>query len=91
MSVIISNARKVTKGSLLGFFDVELPSGLKLNGCTLLEKKDGSGRFVGLPSKEWMKADGTKSYQPVVEFVDREARDKFMALVLPAAEKALRS
>ena len=34
----ISNARKLNKGALRGFFDVELPSGMKLNGCTLLEK-----------------------------------------------------
>jgi hypothetical protein len=62
----ISNARKLNKGALRGFFDVELPSGLKLNGCTLIEKADGK-RFVRLPSKEFVKADGTKSYTPVVD------------------------
>jgi hypothetical protein len=89
MSTTISNARKLNKGALIGFFDVELPSGLKLNSCTLLSKKDGTGRFIGLPSKEWVKADGTKSYVPIVEIPDREARDKFTAQVLPLAEKAL--
>jgi hypothetical protein len=87
----VSNARKIGKGALIGFFDVTLPSGLKLNSCTLLSKKDGTGRFIGLPSKEWVKSDGSKAYQPVVEIPDREARDKFNAAVLPLAERALLS
>jgi hypothetical protein len=87
MSITIMNARKLSKGALIGFFDVELPSGMKLNGCTLLEK-DGK-RWIGLPSKEWVKGDGTKSWVPIVEIPDRADRDKFAALVLPEAEKAL--
>ena len=83
----IPNARKVTKGSLFGFFDVHLPSGMKLNGCTLMQKDNK--RWIGFPSKEWVKADGTKSYVPIVEIPDREARDKFNAAVLPLAERAL--
>jgi hypothetical protein len=86
----ISNVRKLSKGALRGFFDVELPSGLKFNGCTLIEKADGK-RFVGLPSKEFVKADGTKSYTPIVEIPDREARQKFQDAVLPLAERALLS
>jgi DNA-binding cell septation regulator SpoVG len=85
--ITISNARMVTKGSLLGFFDVTLDSGLKLNGCQLFEK-DGR-RFIGLPSKEWVKSDGSKSYVPIVEIPDRDARQKFQAAVLPLAERAL--
>lgn len=87
--ITISNARKIGKCALIGFFDVTLPSGIKLNSCTLLSKKDGTGRFIGLPSKEWVKSDGSKSWVPVVEIPDREARDKFNAMVLPAAERAL--
>jgi hypothetical protein len=87
VSVTVSNVRKINKGALIGFFDVALPSGIKLNGCTLLEK-DGK-RWIGLPSREWVKADGSKSYVPTVEIPDREARDKFNAMVLPLAERAL--
>jgi hypothetical protein len=87
MSITISNARKLNKGALIGFFDVALPSGMKLNGCTLLEKE--GKRWIGLPSREWIKPDGSKSYVPIVEIPDREARDKFNAMVLPAAERAL--
>jgi hypothetical protein len=87
MSITISNARKLNKGALIGFFDVALPSGMKLNGCTLLEKE--GKRWIGLPSREWTKPDGSKSYVPIVGIPDREARDKFNAMVLPAAERAL--
>jgi len=87
--ITISNARKIGKGALIGFFDVQLPSGIKLNGCTLLSKKDGSGRFIGLPSREWQKPDGSKSWVPIVEIPDRADRDKFTAAVLPLAERAL--
>jgi hypothetical protein len=86
MAITVTNAKKVSKNSLRGFFDVELPSGMKLNGCTLLEK-DGK-RWVGLPSKEWTKPDGSKSWVPIVEIPDRADRDRFTALVLPEAEKA---
>jgi hypothetical protein len=86
--ITISNARKINKGALIDFFDVTLPSGIKLNSCTLLSKKDGSGRFIGLPSKEYVKSDGTKIWRPLVEIPDRDARDKFNAAVLPLAEKA---
>jgi hypothetical protein len=89
MPITITNARKLSNGALIGFFDVELPSGVKINGCTLLEKDDK--RWIGLPSKEWVKGDGTKSYLPIVEIPDRADRDKFAALVLPEAEKALLS
>jgi hypothetical protein len=87
--IAVTNARKIGKGALIGFFEVTLPSSMKLNSCTLLSKKDGTGRFIGLPWREWTKPDGTKAYQPIVEIPDREARDKFNAAVLPAAERAL--
>jgi hypothetical protein len=87
MTILVTNARKLSKGALIGFLDVELPSGLKLNRCTLLEK--GGKRWIGLPSKEWTKADGSKSYVPIVEIADRDARNKFNAAVLPLATEAL--
>jgi hypothetical protein len=87
MSITISNARKLNNGALIGFFDVELLSGLKLNSCTLLSK-DGK-KWIGLPSREWQRPDRTKSYVPIVEIPDRDAREKFNAAVLPLAERAL--
>jgi hypothetical protein len=87
MTVTVHNAKAITKNTLRGFFDVELPSGLKINGCTM-HAKDGKF-WVGLPAREWAKPDGSKSWTPMVEIPDREARDKFNAAVLPVAAKAL--
>jgi hypothetical protein len=85
--ITVVNPRKLNKGALIGFFDVTLPSGIKLNGCTLL-KKDGK-RWIGLPSREWAKPDGSKSYVPIVEIPDRSDRNRFNAAVLPLAERTL--
>ena len=47
-------------------------------------------RWVGFPSKEWTKQDGTKAYSPLIEFSSPEVRDRFQRAVLPLAEEALR-
>jgi hypothetical protein len=87
VTFIISNAKQMRKGTLLGFFDLEMPSGLIVRGAMLFEKN--GKRWVGFPSKEWVKADGTKGYMPLLEFADRSISDKFQAQVLPLAERAL--
>jgi hypothetical protein len=89
MTFTVSNAKSMRKGTLLGFFDLEMPSGLIVRGAMLFEKN--GKRWVGFPSKEWVKSDGTKGYMPLLEFSSREISDKFTAMVLPLAEKALLS
>jgi hypothetical protein len=89
MTFIVVNPKPMRKGTLLGFFDLEMPSGLIVRGAMLFEKN--GKRWVGFPSKEWVKADGTKGYMPLLEFADRSIADKFQAQVLPVAEKALLS
>jgi hypothetical protein len=83
----VTNARRIDKGTLIGAFDIELPSGLKINGVMLFQK-DGR-RWVGFPAKPFVKPDGTKSYAQLLEFSSREIADKFQAAVLPLAEGAL--
>jgi hypothetical protein len=83
----ITNARRLDKGALVGAFDLELPSGLKILGVMLFER-DGK-RGVGFPSKPFVKTDGTKTYAKLLEFANREAADRFKAAVLPLAEGAL--
>jgi hypothetical protein len=82
----VSNAKSVSKGSLRGFFDLEMPSGLIVRGAMLFEKN--GRRWVGFPSKEWTKQDGTKGYSPLLEFGSREISDKFQGAALPIVEKA---
>jgi len=83
----ITNARRLDKNSLIGAFDLELPSGLIVRGAMPFEK--AGKRWVNFPSKEWTKADGTKSYFPLLEFASRDVADRFQTLVRPLAEQAL--
>ena len=75
----ISNSRRIGKGTSVGAFDLEMPSGLKINGVMLFEK-DG-GRWIGFPSKEWTKRDGAKGFSPFIEFASSEARERFQGQV----------
>jgi hypothetical protein len=84
---VVTDARLVRKNSLVGTFDVEMPSGLIVRGAMLLEK-NGS-RWINFPSKKWIKPDGSKGFFPLLEFKDRATRDRFQAHVLPLAEAAL--
>jgi hypothetical protein len=83
----VSNAKSICKNSLVGSFDLQMPSGMKINSCLLLEKN--GKRWIGFPSREWQKADGTRDFFPIIEFVDRSTSDKFQAAVLPLAVDAL--
>jgi hypothetical protein len=83
----ITNAKLLRKNSLIGSFDLQMPSGLIVRGAMLFEKN--GRRWVGFPSKEWVKSDGTKAYSPLLEFSSRDVSDRFRALVLPLAEQAL--
>ena len=84
---IVSNPKPLRKNSLLGFFDLQMPSGLIVRGAMLFEKE--GKRWIGFPSKEWVKSDGTKSYSPLLEFASKEIGEKFRKLVLPLAGEAL--
>jgi DNA-binding cell septation regulator SpoVG len=75
----ITNWKDFTKGALRGFFDLELPSGMVLKGCSLFVKDER--RWVGMPSKKV----GEK-YEPTVEFIDKETREKFSALAVKAID-----
>jgi hypothetical protein len=70
------------KNTLMGFIDIEAPSGLIIHGCTL-HQKNGS-RWVGLPSKQFKKDDGSSGWTPVIEFATRDAADRFRDAVLEA-------
>jgi DNA-binding cell septation regulator SpoVG len=78
----ISNWRPSQRdGARLGSFDVTLPSGMMLCGCSLVNGEHGL--FVGLPQREYMQGD-TKKYAATVKIEDRDKRAKFDALVIQA-------
>ena len=86
-SPIVLNFKPLERNTLGGVFDLELPSGLVLSGCTLHEK---NGKFrTGLPAKPWTKQDGSQSWAKIVDFRDKETSDKFQRTVTPIAIAAL--
>jgi hypothetical protein len=85
----ITNSKLIRKGTLIGSFDLEMPSGLIVRGAMLFEKD--SKRWISFPSKEWTKQDGTKGYFPLLEFASREIGYKFQDKVLPLVNEAFQN
>jgi hypothetical protein len=91
-----SGWRPHSSGSLQGFFDLLLPSGLKLNDCTLHQQ--GEKRWIGLPGKPQLDQDGSarkdpatgkRLYTPTAEIPAREVRDNFTKQALAAVDRML--
>jgi DNA-binding cell septation regulator SpoVG len=78
-------------GTMLAFFSAELPSGMVLHGLRLMAGPRGR-RWIAMPDIKRRDQDdrpvtgegGKPVYDPVIEFRDRSARDKFSALLLDA-------
>ena len=77
--LVAVNWKPFERNSLLGFLDQELPSGMILRGCQLLQS---NGRhWVGLPSKPAVDKSGAPVlgdngkpiYRPIVEFAARKS------------------
>jgi hypothetical protein len=81
-------------GTLCGYLDVQLPSGMIVNGCKLMVGP--AGKFwIATPSEKAANKDGLPTLGPngkqvwaqTVEFVDRAAADRFRDLVLDALRR----
>ena len=83
--VLVSNWKVREKGVLRGFLSLTLPSGLVLNNYALCEKE--GKRWIGLPSRQYKKADGSPAYMPLVEFATKEVRERFQLAALRAVER----
>jgi hypothetical protein len=87
--------RPHSSGSLQGFFNLRLASGLRINDMTLHQK--GASRWCGLPAKPLLDSDGRhkvgdngkKAYVKILDFVDRDVRDQFTAEALAAVDRML--
>jgi hypothetical protein len=92
---VASGWRPHSSGTLRGFFNLRLPSGLLLNDLTLHEQ--GEKRWVKLPGKAQIEdgrhrsdpRTGKPAYTPVVQIPDRDRRDKFNAEALAAVDRML--
>src|SRR5262245_8206930 len=84
----VSNWRALEKGPLRGFFSIVTPFGLKVNECAVFERD--ATRWVSMPSRPYTKQDGTKAYQPIVNFDSREAKHRFQDAALAALDAFLK-
>jgi hypothetical protein len=82
----IFNMRGVSKGTLVGTFDLALPSGLLIYGA-MLHRHSGGKSWIGFPSKEWLNGD-RRVFSPLIGFSDLETRERFQDQVLPLALSA---
>ncbi len=83
-------------GSLRGYVELHLPSGLVLRDCTFHQQ--GERQWIGLPGKAQIDAEGRQRidpatgkrlYRPVVEIPDRRDRERFQEAALAAVAKLL--
>ena len=92
--VRIREWRPMQKGHLVGFAKVELSSGLVLCDVTVLH--GDRGHWASPPSKPMLDKSGVAlkdpfgktKYAAVVEFIDKETRDRFSAAVIDALRAA---
>lgn len=81
----IKQWKPYAKNTLVGFLDIETPSGMLIHGCTL-HQKNGS-RWIGLPGKQYTKENKETGWTPVIEFPSREVGDRFRDAVLAAFDE----
>jgi hypothetical protein len=86
--------RPVPRNSLLGFAQVEFPSGLIINDVTVLTGERGP--WASPPSKPMIGADGVAlrgennkpRYVPIIEFASKDIRNKWSNSIIEAMREA---
>ena len=81
-------------GTMIGYLDVELPSGMTINGCKLMRSPNGKP-WVAMPSERQVDRDGNprldangkQPWSPIVEFANRDTANKFQQLILDALSR----
>ena len=82
-AMVVSRLRKINKGALVGFFDLEITGWrLGLHDCTWFCKDDRE--WIGLPSVKVTTKEGNAIWKKIVEFTDRQADARFQAAALEA-------
>jgi hypothetical protein len=91
-----SNWRPMDRNTLKGFLDITLPSGVRINDCTVHQKNEK--RWVGLPARPQTNKDGTPRLDPKtgkqawsasVEIPDPARRARFQRAALDAVDVLL--
>jgi hypothetical protein len=89
---IASNWKRIDRNTLIGTCDVETRSGFVFRGLMLHEKPGTDGtqkRWVQVPSREYKKEDGTRSFFPVIEFTSPDRWRAFNSACLAAIDTLL--
>lgn len=81
-------------GTMLGYVDVQLPSGMIINGCKLMVGPNGK-HWIATPSEKATNKDGSPKlnaagkqvWVQTVDFVDSGARNRFCDLILEALRR----
>jgi hypothetical protein len=81
------NWKAYEKGTLQGFFELALDSGLNIRGMTY-HAKDGK-RWVSFPSKPYQDDQGETKYQSLLYIPDDGRWKKFQKLALEALDDVL--
>jgi hypothetical protein len=85
---------RIQAGTQLTFLDIELPSGMIINGCKLMIGPNGK-RWIAMPAERQVDRDshprldvnGKQLWSPIVQFVNREAADRVCNLILDALQR----
>ena len=83
-AIKIINWRPYAKKTLLGFLEIELPSGLRVRDMTLHQKEDR--KWISYPAKAYIADDGTTKYKNIIFFEDKETHGQFQRQVLAAID-----
>jgi hypothetical protein len=85
--MVASDWKPGIKNTRQGFLTLTLASGMILHKCTY--ERNGSRRWIGLPSQEYTKADGSKSFANLINFADRATKERFQAEAIDALDVCL--
>lgn len=83
----VINWKSYEKGTLQGFFELALDTGMKIRGMTY-HVKNGK-RWVAFPSKPYEDEDGETKYQNILYIPDDARWRKFQHLALQAVDAHL--
>lgn len=88
-TITVSNWKPLHNQAIRGFLTLTLPSGVIIHNCHLLEA--GGRRWVGLPARRFLTADGKVHFEPIIEFTPRKAHRNFAHAALEVVEAYLKA
>jgi len=80
----IENMRKINKGTLKAFFDVDLVK-VKIKSCKLVQQ-DGQAAWITGPDEKY-EVNGETKYRKLVEFADKDLQARILAAALEEYEQ----